>query len=79
MSSSPPGDRLEKKDNPVKTLVGDSLYKELNILADADERSLSEFVERVLSKYVYGNRLRRAPESEGPHRDEQSRTGPVRD
>jgi hypothetical protein len=69
MASNPPADRPEKKDNPVKTLVGDSLYKALAMLADADDRCLSEYVERVLHRHVFGNLPRRPSDQEGPNRD----------
>lgn len=56
-----------KKDNQVKAWVDDPLYAELARLADADDRSLSEYVERVLRTHVFGHRARRGGDGEGPN------------
>jgi hypothetical protein len=66
MASNP--DRVEKKDNCLKTYVDDSLLNELALLAATEERKLSDYIERVLSRHVFGHGRRRPPPTEGSDR-----------
>ena len=50
----------EKKTDTVKAHVSERLYVDLNRLAALDDRSLSEYIERVLRLHVYGHSKRSA-------------------
>lgn len=58
----------EKKTDTVKAHVSERLFIDLNRLAAADERSLSEYIERVLRLHVYGHATRGNETTEGPVR-----------
>jgi hypothetical protein len=67
MASNPPDrERVEKKDNCVKTYMDDALLLELNRLAAEDDRKLSDYIERVLRCHVWGHGRRSPPRPEGP-------------
>lgn len=58
----------EKKTETVKAHVSEALNVELMRLAAADDRSLSEYIERVLRLHVFGYCVRAKEKSEGPDR-----------
>lgn len=54
----------EKKTQPIRVHVGESLEMALHRLAAADERSLSDYIERVLRFHVFGHGANIAPSAE---------------
>lgn len=58
----------EKKTDVIKAHVSERLFVDLNRLAIADDRSLSEYIGRVLSLHVYGHAKCASAQSEGPNR-----------
>lgn len=54
----------EKKTQPIRVHVGESLEVALHRLAAADERSLSDYIERVLRFHVCGHGGSVAPGAE---------------
>lgn len=58
----------EKKTDVIKAHVSERLYVDLARLAAVDDRSLSEYIGRVLSLHVYGHAKSATAQSEGPDR-----------
>lgn len=58
----------EKKTDVIKAHVSERLYVDLARLAAMDDRSLSEYIGRVLSLHVYGHAKCGSGQSEGPNR-----------
>lgn len=58
----------DKKTECIKVHADERLYVDLNRLAAADDRKLSEYIYRVLSNHVYGHGRRATEISEGPER-----------
>ena len=46
--------RPEKNDMPVKLWISESLYRDLQDLAAARDKSLSEYIRRGLECFVFG-------------------------
>lgn len=63
----------DKKTEQIKAWVDEKLFVDLNRLAIADDRSLSEYMYLVLSRHAYGNLARRPENEEGPNRADSGR------
>ena len=61
---------LGKKSEPIRVWVSEPLELELRRLADRDERKLSDYVEIVLRRHVYGHLARVSDAPEGSKRSE---------
>lgn len=60
----------EKKTEQIKFWTSESLFLELTRLASGDDRALSDYINRVLERHVYGHRRSPAAAQEGPNRPE---------
>lgn len=67
MASNPPAG--EKKTECAKVWMDEQLFLDLNRLAIADDRKLSEYIELICRRHCYGNSIRRLKDLEGPQRD----------
>jgi hypothetical protein len=63
----------EKKTEPVKIWMSERLFVDLNRLAIADDRKLSEYIGVILSRHVYGHFTRRPELEDGANRAETGR------
>ena len=59
-----------KKTRDVTVWMDDELFADMAKLADADDRKLSKYIERVLRLHVYGHGARARENKEGPERGE---------
>ena len=55
----------DKKTESVKTSMSEALLLALTRMANAEDRSVSEYIERVLRFHAFGHAARLAAESEG--------------
>lgn len=60
----------EKKTEAVKVWMDERLFVDLNRLAILDDRKLSEYINVILTRHVYGHGTRPQQEPEGPKRGE---------
>lgn len=58
----------EKKTECVKVHMTARLLTALSVLANDDDRALSEYINRVLSLHAFGHCARGGEKSEGPDR-----------
>lgn len=62
-----------KKAEPVKIWMSERLFVDLNRLAIADDRKLSEYIGVILSRHVYGHSTRRTEIVDGANSTETGR------
>ena len=60
----------DKKTEQVKVWMDEKLFIDLNRLAIADDRKLSEYIGVVLARHVYGHGSRVAENNDGANRPE---------
>ena len=61
---------LGKKSEPLRIWVSEPLELELRRLADRDDRKLSDYVELILRRHVFGHLGRLTDTTEGTKRSE---------
>ena len=63
----------EKKTEALRVWVESDLELRLRRLADEADRSVSEYIQLLLYRHVYGNDRSRWPGTEGPDRSDSDR------
>ena len=63
----------DKKTEQVKVWMDEDMFAALSRLANAEDRSVSEYIRVELSKMIYGQLARLAGNSEGANRTDSGR------